>query len=512
MSVPPGDGANPLLDGLRIEPTPEPTALVIFGASGDLTRRKLLPAIYQLSRGQRLPARFNVLGVARSPMTDDQFRQQLHDSLKEFAGVAVPDEVSSALAGNFGYVQGEMDDPGLYKKITTKLTEMRCPDGVLFYLAVPPVVYATIVEQLSAAGLTTAATPEGWRRIIVEKPFGTDLDSARELNRLMHTHLDESQIFRIDHYLGKETVQNLLVFRFANGMFEPVWNRRYIDHVQITAAETVGVERRANYYEGAGALRDMVQNHLMQVLAMIAMEPPIAFSAENVRDRKHDVLASIQPIINHEGPSDSVVRAQYAAGWVAGAEVPGYREEEGVSPASTTETYVALRLQLDSWRWAGVPFYLRTGKRLPKRTTEIAIQFRKPPLHIFKRISPTAIASNLLIVNVQPDEGISVRFEAKLPGSRMQLAPVMMNFRYGNAFGTPVPEAYETLLLDAMLGDPTLFARHDFVEASWALITPVHEAWRASGAKEVPTYEAGEWGPREADAMMAADKRRWRTL
>ena len=514
MSVPRGDAANPLLDGLRIEPTPEPTALVIFGASGDLTRRKLLPAIYQLSRGQRLPARFNVLGIARTPMTDDQFRQQFHDSLGEFAGLAEPDEVSSALARNLGYVQGEMDDPGLYAKITTKLTEMRCPDGVLFYLAVPPAVYATIVEQLSAAGLTTPATPAGWRRIIVEKPFGTDLDSARELNRLMHAHLDESQIFRIDHYLGKETVQNLLVFRFANGMFEPVWNRRYIDHVQITAAETVGVERRANYYEGAGALRDMVQNHLMQVLAMIAMEPPIAFSAENVRDRKHDVLASIQPIAAavEAGREDDVVRAQYAAGWVAGAEVPGYREEDGVSPTSTTETYVALRLQLDSWRWAGVPFYLRTGKRLPKRTTEIAIQFRKPPLHIFKRISHTAIASNLLIVNVQPDEGISVRFEAKLPGSRMQLAPVMMNFRYGSAFGLPVPEAYETLLLDAMLGDPTLFARHDFVEASWALVTPVHEAWRASGATAIPTYEAGEWGPRQADAMMAADHRRWRTL
>ena len=510
MSVSRGDASNPLLDGLRIEPTPEPTALVIFGASGDLTRRKLLPAIYQLSRGQRLPARFNVLGVARSPMSDGQFRQQFHDSLEEFAGLAEPDEVSSALAGELGYVQGEMDDPGLYKKIAIKLTEMRCPDGVLFYLAVPPVVYGTIVEQLSAAGLFTPASPDGWRRIIVEKPFGTDLDSARELNRVMHAHLDESQIFRIDHYLGKETVQNLLVFRFANGMFEPVWNRRYIDHVQITAAETVGVERRANYYEGAGALRDMVQNHLMQVLSIIAMEPPIAFSAENVRDRKHDVLASIQPIL--EADQDSVVRAQYAAGWVAGAEVPGYREEEGVNKASTTETYVALRLQLDSWRWAGVPFYLRTGKRLPKRTTEIAIQFRRPPLHIFKRVSPTAILSNLLVVNVQPDEGISVRFEAKLPGSRMQLAPVMMNFRYGSAFGMPVPEAYETLLLDAMLGDPTLFARHDFVEASWALITPIHDAWRASGAPAIPTYEAGEWGPRQADEMMAGHRRRWRTL
>ena len=501
---------NPLLDGLRIESTPEPTAFVIFGASGDLTRRKLLPAIYQLSRGQRLPARFSVIGIARSEMTDEQFRQQWHDSLKEFAGLEKPDDVSSALAGCMTYLQGELDDAALYGRLAAKLKEAGSPAGVLFYFAVPPGVYGTIVERLAAAGLTKPPSEDGWRRIIVEKPFGIDLASAQQLNRLMHEHLDESQIFRIDHYLGKETVQNLLVFRFANGMFEPVWNRRYIDHVQITAAEVVGVEQRASYYEGAGALRDMVQNHLMQVLALVAMEPPIAFSAENVRDRKLDVIMSIQPLL--EDTRTSVVRSQYAAGWVNGEEVPGYREEKGVSPESTTETYVALRMQLDSWRWAGVPFYLRTGKRLPKRTTEIAIQFRRPPLHIFKRISPTAIASNLLVVNVQPDEGISVRFEAKLPGSRMQLAPVMMNFRYGSAFGRAVPEAYETLLLDAMLGDPTLYARHDFVEASWALITPVHERWAALAAKALPTYEAGEWGPEEADAMMAAEGRRWRTL
>jgi len=510
MPVPASSGANPLLDGLRIEPTPEPTALVIFGASGDLTRRKLLPALYQLSRAQRLPARFVVIGVARSEMSDEAFRQHFHDSLKEFAGLAKPDAVSSALAGGMRYVHGEMDDPGLYERLSATLKDAGAPDGVLFYLAIPPSVYGTVVEQLGASGLATASDGHGWRRVIIEKPFGTDLASAKALNQLLHQHLDESQIFRIDHYLGKETVQNLLVFRFANGMFEPIWNRRYIDHVQITAAETVGVERRANYYEGAGALRDMVQNHLMQVLALIAMEPPIAFSAENVRDRKIDVLVSIQPIL--ENGDRNVVRAQYGAGWVNGAEVPGYREEDGVSAQSTTETYVALRLQLDSWRWAGVPFYIRTGKRLPKRTTEIAIQFRRPPLHIFKKISPTSIASNLLVVNVQPDEGISVRFEAKLPGSRMQLAPVMMNFRYGSAFGTAVPEAYETLLLDAMLGDPTLFARHDFVEASWALITPVHEAWAAAAAQNVPAYEAGEWGPAETDAMMAADGRRWRTL
>ena len=510
MPNPPGNGPNPLLDGLRIEPTPESCALVIFGASGDLTRRKLLPALYQLSRGQRLPARFAIIGVARSEMTDDAFRQHFHESLKEFAGLEAPDDVSNALARGMRYVQGELDDPGLYDRLRGVLTEAGAPHGVLFYLAIPPGVYGTVVERLGGAGLAKPEDGRGWRRIIVEKPFGTDLASAQALNQLLHQHLDESQIFRIDHYLGKETVQNLLVFRFANGMFEPVWNRRYIDHVQITAAETVGVEQRASYYEGAGALRDMVQNHLMQVLALIAMEPPIAFSAENVRDRKLDVLVSIQPIL--ESGAGNAVRAQYAAGWVNGAEVPGYREEKGVDPKSTTDTYVALRLQLDSWRWAGVPFYVRTGKRLPKRTTEIAIQFRRPPLHIFKRISPTAIASNLLVVNVQPDEGISVRFEAKLPGARMQLAPVMMNFRYGSAFGRPVPEAYETLLLDAMLGDSTLFARHDFVESSWALITPVHEAWAKSGGADVASYEAGEWGPAEADAMMKADGRRWRTL
>jgi len=326
----------------------------------------------------------------------------------------------------------------------------------------------------------------------------------------LHRHFTEDQIFRIDHYLGKETVQNLLVLRFANGMFEPIWNRRYIDHVQITAAETVGVERRASYYEGAGALRDMVQNHLMQLLSLVAMEPPTAFTAASVRDRKMDALLAVQPIVGGDEPP-AVVRAQYREGWVSGAEVPAYRAEPGVAPESRTETFVALRLQLDSWRWAGVPFYLRTGKRLPKRTTEIAIQFHRPPLQIFKRVNSTPLPSDLLVINVQPDEGISLRFNAKIPGTRMQVAPVMMNFGYGTTFQGEVPEAYETLLLDAMLGDPTLFARHDFVEASWALVTPINELWQTESAAP-PTYEAGEWGPPEADALIAKDGRRWRTL
>jgi len=503
---------NPLHDGLRLESTPGPTTLVIFGATGDLTRRKLLPALYRLSQGQRLPARFSVIGVAREDLGDDGFRQAFRDSLREFAGLQADDEVARSLAERMCYIGGDFNDPAIYQKLAAR----GLAGGVLFYLAIPPGLYGAVVANLGAATLSTAPHPAAWRRVIVEKPFGTDLGSARTLNQLVHRHFDEEQVFRIDHYLGKETVQNLMVFRFANGMFEPVWNQRYIDHVQITAAETVGVERRAAYYEGAGALRDMVQNHLMQLLSLVAMEPPIAFTAESVRDRKMDALLSVQPLVpagDHAANRiPQVVRSQYGAGWVTGAGVPGYRQEPGVSPLSTAETFVALKVQLDSWRWAGVPFYLRTGKRLPKRTTEIAIQFRRPPLEIFKQVSPTSVAPNLLVINVQPDEGIAVRFEAKLPGTRMQLAPVMMNFKYGTSFGGAVPDAYETLLLDAMLGDPTLFARHDFVETSWALITPVHEAWDAEAAAEIPTYEAGEWGPAEADAMMARDSRRWRTL
>ena len=500
---------NPLLDNLRIEPTPGATTMVIFGASGDLTRRKLLPALYSLLRGQRLPARFAVVGVARTEMSDEQFRQQFQDSLREFAKVdARTDEVVRSLQAQMYFVAGEMDDPGLYARLGERLRAVGS-EGVLYYLAIPPSVYGTVAEGLEAAGLARA--PEnGWRRLIVEKPFGTDLASAQELNALLHRHFAEDQIFRIDHYLGKETVQNLLALRFANGMFEPVWNRRYIDQVQITAAETVGVERRASYYEGAGALRDMVQNHLMQLLALVAMEPPTEFSSGSVRDRKMDALLAVQPVVGGDGPP-AVVRAQYREGWVAGAEVPAYRSEQGVKPDSSTETFVALRLNLDSWRWAGVPFYLRTGKRLPKRTTEIAIQFNRPPLQIFKRVSPMQLASDLLVINVQPDEGISLRFNAKIPGTRMQVAPVMMNFRYGTTFQGDVPEAYETLLLDAMLGDPTLFARHDFVEGSWALITPINEMWRADRTP-IPTYESGDWGPTEADALIQKDGRRWRTL
>jgi len=498
---------NPLIDGLRIEPTPGSTTLVIFGASGDLTRRKLLPALYHLSRGNRLPARFAVMGVARTPASDEAFREQFRDSLREFADLdAAGREIADSLAARMFYLAGDPAESTLYGRLSARLDEIDGAEGVLYYLAIPPAAYSGVIDRLGATGLA-APPPQGWRRIIVEKPFGTDLATARELNARVLRHFDEPQVFRIDHYLGKETVQNLLVFRFANGMFEPIWNRRYIDHVQITAAETVGVEGRASYYEGAGALRDMVQNHLLQLLTLVAMEPPTAFTAESVRDRKMDVLLSMQPLEEVD-----VVRAQYGDGWVNGVDVPGYQREPGVGAGSTTETYVALRARLDSWRWAGVPFFLRTGKRLPKRTTEIAIQFRRPPLEIFRRVSPTAVASNLLVVNVQPDEGITLRFDAKLPGTRMQLTPVMMNFRYGTTFGGGVPEAYQTLLLDAMLGDATLFARGDFVESSWALMEAVQDAWVRERAGDIPAYEAGEWGPAEADALIGRDGRRWRTL
>ncbi len=505
---------NPFHDGLRIEPAPGAAALVIFGASGDLTKRKLLPAIYQLTRLHRLPPRFAVIGVANTPLGDQGFRQVLTDSLREFAHLDGSDAVADSLAHSLHYLDGDLTDAGLYQRLSAKLAEVAPGAGVLFYLAIPPSLGPAVATHLGTAGLTKQVDDSQWRRVIVEKPFGTDLASARRLNQLLHEHFSEEQIFRIDHYLGKETVQNLMVFRFANGMFEPIWDRRYIDHVQITAAETVGVEQRAGYYDSAGALRDMVQNHLMQLLTLIAMEPPVAFTAGSVRDRKMDALLSVQPIIDASTGEglDAVVRAQYAGGWVDGRQVPGYRDERGVNKASTTETFVSLRLELDSWRWAGVPFFLRTGKHLPKRVTEIAIQFKRPPLQIFKQVSPTPVAPNLLIINVQPDEGISLRFEAKLPSTRMQLAPVMMNFRYGTTFGGEVPEAYETLLLDALIGDPTLFARHDFVEASWALISPIHEAWAAQKATAIPTYEAGEWGPRDAHALIAADGFRWRTL
>jgi glucose-6-phosphate 1-dehydrogenase len=501
---------NPLRDHLRLERAPPPTVIVIFGATGDLTRRKLMPALYSLARSRRLPPQFGIVGIGRGALSDEAFRERMKEAVSG-ADVELESDVWSSLAANIRYLGGDLADRDLYRKLRETLDSEREPRAVLFYLAIPPSAYEDAVRNLGESGLASSPSADAQRRIIVEKPFGHDLESARGLNTLLHEWFDESRIFRIDHYLGKETVQNLLVFRFGNGMFEPIWNRRYIDHVQITAAETVGVGSRAAYYEEAGALRDMVQNHLMQLLSLVAMEPPQNFSSETIRDRKVDAIVAVQPVVA-DGAAASAIRAQYAAGWSGGAEVPGYLDEPGVARESVSETYVALRLQLDTWRWAGVPFYLRTGKRLPKRATEIAIEFKKPPLLLFRHTPVDDVEPNLLVVKVQPDEGISLRFQAKLPGRKLQIAPVMMDFRYHAAFGGRVPEAYETLLVDAMLGDTSLFARHDMVEASWELITPVHRAWQAEGAKRLPTYEAGEWGPAEADALMEADGRHWRRL
>ena len=434
---------------------PGPCTMVIFGASGDLTKRKLVPALYYLAADGLLPEHFAVVGTASTELSSEAFRAKLRGEIPGFLEAGFDPEAWRRLEERLYYVAGSFDDPAAYQRLREQLAEVDRRHGTagncLFYLAVPPEFFAVIVKRLGEAGL--AREEEGrWRRVIIEKPFGHDLESAQSLDREIRSVLRERQIYRIDHYLGKETVQNILVFRFANGIFEPIWNRRYVDHVQITVAESVGVEQRGGYYESAGALRDMIPSHLLQLLALTAMEPPISLAGEAVRDEKAKILHAIQPI-QPEDVLQRTVRGQYGPGEVDGKVVPGYRDEPKVSPDSRTETFAAMKLLIDSWRWADVPFYLRTGKRLPKRTTEIAIQFRRPPLEIFRRASQTPVAPDLLIVNVQPDEGISLRFEAKLPGTRMQIAPVMMNFRYGTTFGGEVPEAYETLLLDAMLGD-----------------------------------------------------------
>ena len=505
---------NPLRAGLRMQRTPEPATMVIFGATGDLTHRKLVPALYNLQRERLLPPGFNVIGFARRDWSDDFFRNSLLKDARQHSRSGVEEALWHSFAESISYVQASFDNPAGYTALAQKLNELDQQRGAsgnrLFYLATPPENYATIIQQLGAAGL--AKSPSGgWVRIIIEKPFGRDLPSARALNTEVHMVFDEAQVYRIDHYLGKETVQNILVFRFANGIFEPVWNRRYVDHVQITVAETVGVEGRGGYYEHAGAMRDMVQNHLMQLLTLTAMEPPVGYRADAVRDEKVKVLRAIRAI-TPEQVGEHTVRGQYGPGVVKGQPVPGYREEQGVALDSRTETYVALRFFIDSWRWAGVPFLLRTGKRLPKRASEIAVQFRQAPLMLFDSGPMSDIEPNVLAIKVQPDEGITLRFDSKVPGQANQIRPVTMDFRYNASFGVESPEAYERLLLDAMLGDSTLFTRSDEVEASWSLITPIHQGWESAPAPEFPNYEAGSWGPKQADKLLERDWRAWRRL
>jgi len=509
---------NPLRDGLAEERVPEPALMVIFGASGDLTRRKLLPALYSLTRDRLLPSRFAIVGFARKPMSDEAFRDEMRGAVDELARRRPVDPALwSTFAGHLFYQPGAYDDPASFAALKTRLEEIErslgLPGNRVFYLSTPPSSFAAVVRGLGQAGL--APRPDGpskpFARVIIEKPFGTNLDTARVLNRDIHEILDERQIYRIDHYLGKEAVQNLLVFRFANGIFEPVWNNRFVDHVQITGAETIGVEGRGGYFEQAGSLRDMVQNHLLQVLSLAAMEPPVAFDPEAVRDEKLKVLKALRTLSPTEIDTD-VVRGQYAAGSIGGREVRGYREEPAVSATSTTETFVALRLHIDSWRWAGVPFYLRSGKRLPKRVTEIAIQFKEAPHLLFGRRGE-GIRPNVLAIRIQPDEGISLNFGSKLPGPALEVAPVSMEFRYGSSFGAEPPEAYERLLLDCLLGDNTLFTRADEVEASWSWVSRIHRRWAeqdAAALTPLPTYPAGTWGPEAADALLAADGRTWR--
>jgi glucose-6-phosphate 1-dehydrogenase len=493
------------------ERIPEPLVMTIFGASGDLTKRKLLPALYHLEQNGLLPAKFHIVGVARRPL-GDEFAADMREGVVEFGGVDKDDPKLDDFIKKVSYFALNFDDPGHYQALKAELDRIAQEVGIgnnrLFYLATAPEFFAGIIENLGAQGM--AQPEQGRSAVVIEKPFGHDLTSARELNHQVNGVFHENQVFRIDHYLGKETVQNVLVFRFANGIFEPIWNRNYIEYVQITAAETLGVEGRGPFYEKAGALRDVVQNHVMELLSFVAMEPPSSFEAESVRREKLKVWQAIPPI-----PILNTVRGQYGPGVVSGQRVPGYRDEERVDPESGTETYAAVRLEIENWRWAGVPFYLRAGKRLKKRVTEVNIQFRQPPLLIFNRMQSSGpcseIQPNLLTIRIQPDEGIALRFGAKVPTSpEMAVCPVIMDFDYAAAFGRSTANGYERLLLDAMLGDQTLFAHRDGVETTWSLYTPILQAWAAKKPEVFPNYFAGKWGPECADRLLERDGHAWR--
>jgi len=503
---------HPFLQGLSKHRGAPPTVVVIFGASGDLTARKLIPAVYNLSFDNLLPADFYLVGFGRKPIPDEEFRGLAAGAIKEFSRRELKPEVWNRVAQNTTYVAGGYDEKAAFDRLAQHLAEIEKRLGrqvqALFYISTPPSVFAPILKNLGASGL--AAKYQGQplhSKVIIEKPFGRDLASARALNETIRAEFGEHQVYRIDHYLGKETVQDLLVQRFSNAIFEPLWNRNFIDSVQITVAEEVGVGTRGGYYEQSGCLRDMIQNHTMQLLALTAMEPPVSLEAEAMRDEKVKVLKSIQPLA--VGPGGDVARAQYAAGMMEGKSVPGYLQEAGINPESTTETYAAIRLSINNWRWQGVPFYLRSGKRMARRVTEIAVQFKCPPGTLFAG-GGFDLAANTLSFQIQPDEGLSLILNGKIPGLETRTQPVKMSFRYATTFGSNTPEAYERLVLDAMVGDGTLFIRGDETETSWQLYTPVLEAWRAQGAAGMDSYAAGSWGPASSAALLAQRDHVWR--
>ena len=496
--------------GKKQERIPEPCIVVIFGASGDLTKRKLLPALFHLEQQGLLPKDFAVVGVARRDISAT-FAADMQDGIIKGGGVEENDPKLAPFMERVKYFATNFDDDDGYAKLKVFLadldTKLNTKGNRLFYLAVAPEYFADVTQRLAKQDMTKPAEPS-WAHVIIEKPFGTDLESAKKLNDEINAVLKEEQIFRIDHYLGKETVQNILVFRFANAMFEPIWNRNYIDHVEITAAESIGIEGRGPFYEKAGALRDVLQNHVMEVLSFVAMEPPDSFESNAVRIEKLKVWRAIEPI-----PVEDTVRGQYGPGTVGDEKAIGYREEERVDPNSTTETFAAMKLQIENWRWAGVPIYIRAGKRLAKRVTEVTVTFKQPPMHLFKSNNAnTQVQPNVLKMRIQPDEGIMLQFGAKIPGPTTNVKPVIMDFSYAEAFGKSSANGYERLLLDAMLGDGTLFAHRDGVEATWALMTPILEAWAKNPPTDFPNYAAGTWGPDAADALLRHDGRKWHKL
>ena len=504
---------HPFLQGLSKHRGAPPTVVVIFGASGDLTARKLIPAVYNLGVDNLLPADFYLVGFGRKKISDDNFRKLAAGAIKEFSRRELKKDAWSRVAKNTSYVAGDYDDKGAFKKLAQHIAAIEKKIGrevqTLFYISTPPSVFEPILLNLGKAGLAGKYVGQAHQaKVIIEKPFGRDLASAQKLNATIRRVFEEHQVYRIDHYLGKETVQDLLVQRFSNAIFEPLWNRNFIDSVQITVAEEVGVGSRGGYYEQSGCLRDMIQNHTMQLLALTAMEPPVAYEAEAIRDEKVKVLKAIQPL--DLSPGGDVARAQYAAGMMAGKAVPGYLQEEGIAPQSSIETYAAIRLSINNWRWQGVPFYLRSGKRMARRVSEIAINFKPAPGTLFAESNRFNLAANTLSFQIQPDEGLSLILNTKIPGLETRTQPVKMSFRYSTTFGSNTPEAYERLVLDAMVGDGTLFIRGDEAETSWKLYTPVLEAWAAAGRTGLDSYAAGSWGPPSSDAILAKKHHVWR--